>query len=245
VEEFLIYAAIGFGAQLIDGALGMGFGVIASVVMISTGVSPATSSAGVHTAKSFTTAAAGASNIYFKNVAWELFASLAVAGVIGGIVGATLLSHAEGAWVLPVVSIYLALMGGLIFYRAVTGSRISTRPRHVLPTGFFGGLLDAIGGGGWGPITVTTLLSRGGHPRYIIGSVNLAEFFVSVAVMLTFFQFGAVTNLAVVAGLVSGGIIAAPFAGYIVKNAPTRPLQFAVGILVISLAGYNIWRVLA
>jgi uncharacterized membrane protein YfcA len=256
LEEFLLYAAIGFGAQLIDGALGMGFGVIASAVMISTGVPPAISSASVHAAKSFTTAAAGSSNIYYKNVAWKLFGRLALAGVIGGVIGAVLISHSVGSWVKAIVAAYLAVMGMLIIYRGITGSHLSTQSRHVFRTGLAGGFLDAVGGGGWGPITVTTLLSRGGQPRFIIGSVNLAEFFVSIAVVTAFFlvsvlnESSEVSNLSiesltkngVIPGLVSGAIIAAPFAGWLVRISPARPLQVAVGLLVIGLSAYTIWQ---
>lgn len=241
-EDFILYAAIGFGAQLIDGALGMGFGVISSAVMLSTGTPPATVSASVHAAKSFTTAAAGASNVYMKNVSWRLFWRLAIPGVIGGVLGAIFLTKSVGAWVKPFVAFYLGLMGGLILYRSIKGQPLQAKSRHVLRVGFLGGLLDAIGGGGWGPITVTTLLSRGGKPRYIIGSVNLAEFFVSIAVALTFLSFGAITDNAVVLGFVSGGIVAAPFAGYLVRVAPTRPLQLCVGLLVVLLSTYTIYE---
>ncbi|MBI1238738.1 MAG: TSUP family transporter [Alphaproteobacteria bacterium] len=235
-----MYAAIGFVAQVIDGALGMGFGVISAAVLGATGVSPATVSASVHAAKSVTTAAAGLSNVFYRNVEWRLFIRLAIAGVIGGIIGAYFLAKADGEMVRPFVAVYLAIMGGLILYRAITGVRPQVSVNAVTPIGFAGGTLDAIGGGGWGPITVTTLLGRGGEPRFVIGSVNLAEFFVSIAVAGTFIGLGAVAQTDVIFGLIAGGLIAAPFAGYTVRIAPARPLMGAVGALVISLNAYTI-----
>ncbi len=250
MQEFLIFALVGFLAQVVDGALGMAYGVISSTTLLAFGVAPANASAAVHTAKLFTTAASGAAHFRLGNVDKQLFWRLAPFGVAGGILGAFVLTSFDGHAVKPFITSYLALVGVWLLVRSFR--RLPTRPvpaRIVSPLGAAGGFLDAIGGGGWGPVVTTGLLGSGGAPRYVIGSVNAAEFLVSVAVALSFLialvsghwdDAGAVSaNLAAIAGLIVGGLLAAPLASLVVKVAHETLLLRTVGVLIIVLAGWQ------
>lgn len=243
--EFWTFVAIGLLAQLIDGALGMAFGVIGSSVLMSTGVAPAQASAMIHIAEIFTTAASGASHMANKNVSWTIVKRIALPGVIGGIVGATVLSNIDGKTIAPFVNAYLLLVGILILIliRAARAFAVVDAGRRGMPViGFAGGTLDAMGGGGWGPLVTSTLIGTGHVPRYVIGSVNLTEFFVTVATSATFILTLGWANLTPVIPLVLGGLIAAPFAGLIARIAPTRILMAVVGLLVIGLAVRSLLR---
>lgn len=250
MESFLIFLAVGFAAQLCDGALGMGYGIISSSVMVALGVPPATASATVHGAKLFTTAASAASHSAHKNVNWRLFFPLALAGICGGILGVYLITSIEASQLKPWVLGYFAIMGFYILWRAFKNHAIRHIRRHWMPPlGLTGGFLDAVGGGGWGPTVTTTLLGAGLEPRQAIGTVNTAEFFVSAAVVAAFIYFLTSgrwseaseirQHAAAVAGLVIGGLIAAPFAGWTTKHVPRRPMTFAVGLLIVGLA---VWQ---
>lgn len=255
--DFLLFAVVGFFAQLVDGALGMAYGVISSTVLLSLGVSPAYASASAHAAEMFTTAASAGSHTFHRNIDWKLFWRLAPAGVVGGIVGAYLLTSIDGNVARPFVTAYLSVMGAFILYRALRGvpPRRTAQIELVAPLGVVGGFADAAGGGGWGPVVTSTLVGSGGEPRYVIGTVNTAEFLLTVAISATFVfallsghweEAGELADHAwSVAGLVVGGLLAAPLAGYVVKRVPTRALMFAVGGLVICLAGYQTWQMLA
>lgn len=250
MQEFLIFALVGFLAQVVDGALGMAYGVISSTTLLAFGVAPANASAAVHAAKLFTTAASGAAHFRLGNVDKRIFWRLAPFGVAGGILGAFVLTSFDGHVVKPFITTYLALVGMWLLVRSFR--RLPTRPvpaRIISPLGAAGGFLDAIGGGGWGPVVTTGLLGSGGAPRYVIGSVNAAEFLVSIAVALSFLialvsghwdDAGAVSaNLAAIAGLIVGGLLAAPLAGLVVKVAHETVLLRTVGILIIVLAGWQ------
>ena len=251
METFLLFLVVGLFAQAVDGALGMAYGVISSSVLLAFGVPPATASASVHGAEVFTTAASAGSHIWHKNVEWRLFVPLAIAGVIGGIFGAYVLAGIDGRVIKPFVVAYLALMGCYILWRAtrdVPPKRI--RPSWIVaPLGAVGGFFDAIGGGGWGPTVSSTLVGAGAEPRRAIGTANTAEFFLTVAISATFVwalvtghwkDADALTNHAsAVAGLVVGGLLAAPFAGYITKAVPQRALTYGVGGLLLLLAGFQ------
>ena len=248
MQDFLLFLAVGFLAQIVDGALGMAYGVISSSVLLALGVPPATASASVHAAEVFTTAASAGSHAWHRNVEWRLFIPLAVAGVIGGVLGAYVLSGIKGDIIKPFIVAYLALVGIWILWRAghdMKPRRI--RPAWIVsPLGVVGGFLDAIGGGGWGPTVSSAMVGAGQEPRRAIGTVNTAEFFLTVAISATFVwalvtghweEAGALEqHFAAVAGLVVGGLIAAPFAGLIVKKIPRRVLTYAVGVLLIGLA---------
>jgi uncharacterized membrane protein YfcA len=235
--DLVILAGVGFLAQLVDGALGMAFGLISTTFMLAAGLPPAHASAIVHTAEIATTAVAGASHVANRNVDRSLFLRLAVAGVAGGVLGAYVLSNIEGRAIRPFIAAYLLVMGALILMRAARVLPLDdARPGYAAPLGLTGGFLDAIGGGGWGPLVTSTLIGSGQAPRKVIGSVSLAEFFVATAIAGTFFaELGAV-YLPHVLALGLGGALAAPFAGVIVKRVRPRPLLVAVGLLVTGLA---------
>ncbi|QBQ49650.1 sulfite exporter TauE/SafE family protein [Brevundimonas naejangsanensis] len=255
METFFLFLLVGVLAQAVDGALGMAYGVISSSVLLALGVPPATASASVHAAEVFTTAASAGSHAWHKNIEWRLMAPLAVAGVIGGVLGAYVLTGLEAAVIKPFIVAYLALIGVWILWRA--GHDIPHRrlPAWITgPLGLVGGFLDAIGGGGWGPTVSSTLVGAGHEPRKAIGTVNTAEFFLTVAVSATFVwalvtghweEAGALQNhAAAVGGLVVGGLIAAPFAGLIVKKVPRKVLTYAVGGLLIVLAAFQGYQLL-
>src|SRR5690606_19810108 len=174
IDDFVLFVTVGFAAQLVDGAIGMAYGVSATTVLLSFGFPPATASASVHAAEVFTTGASGFAHWRFGNVDFRLFARLAVPGMIGGALGAFVLTELPGEKIRPIVSVYLLLIGAFIFWKAIRGAvALGAPPRRVAPLGLFGGFFDAIGGGGWGPIVTSTLLGRGTTPRYAIGSVSL------------------------------------------------------------------------
>lgn len=240
-EEFFIFLVVGFVAQLIDGALGMAFGVISATVLLSFGFSPAHASAIVHTAEVFTTGASAISHAIHRNINRLLVIQLAVAGSVGAIIGAYILSHIDGRVVRPFVAAYLLVLGLSILLKVFQPPpEYDVSPAYAAPLGIIGGFLDAIGGGGWGPIVTSTLIGSGHAPRMVIGSVNTAEFFVTVAAATTFFLNLGLVPLQALFGLIAGGIIAAPLGAYTAKRVPARPLMMAVGLLVSGLAAYQI-----
>lgn len=242
-SDFWTFVAIGIFAQLVDGALGMAFGVIGSSVLMASGVAPAQASAMIHIAEIFTTAASGISHYVNKNVSWSIVKRIALPGVIGGIVGATVLANIDGKKIAPFVSTYLLIIGVIIVIRALRAFAVVDPSRRGMPAiGFAGGTLDAVGGGGWGPVVTSTLIGTGHVPRYVIGSVNLSEFFVTVATSATLILHLGWGDLSPVVPLILGGLIAAPFAGLIARVAPTRILMVVVGLLVIGLATRSLLR---
>lgn len=256
-SEFLIFAAVGFLAQIVDGALGMAYGVVSTTMLLSFGVPPAAASASVHAAEMFTTAASATSHVSHRNVDWRLFWRLAPAGILGGVMGTYVLTAIDGAVLRPFVTIYLGLLGIYILYRAFR----ARSPYHehstafVAPLGVVGGFVDAAGGGGWGPIVTSSLIGSGGAPRYVVGTVNTVEFFVTTAVSAAFITAlltghwdqadGIMGHVWSVAGLVVGGVLAAPLAGYVVRIIPAQRLMILVGGLVITIACYQTWQLLA
>jgi hypothetical protein len=191
----------------------------------------------VHAAETFTTAVSGASHWKFGNVDRKLLLRLALPGAIGGAIGAYVLTNLDGEKVKPFISAYLLLIGLLIVWKALT-KRVSegTEPSRVAPLGFIGGLLDSIGGGGWGPIVTSTLIGQGTTPRYAIGSVNLAEFFVTLTISATFVATIGLELWPIITGLIIGGVIAAPFAAYATKMLPDKVLMILVGCVVAILS---------
>lgn len=250
METFLLFLLVGVVAQGVDGALGMAYGVISTSVLLALGVPPATASASVHAAEVFTTAASASSHVWHRNVDWRLFLPLAIAGVIGGVLGAYVLAGIKGDIIKPFIVAYLAFIGLWILWRAGHDVKPRRLPAWITaPVGMVGGFLDAIGGGGWGPTVSSTMVGAGQEPRRAIGTVNTAEFFLTVAISATFVwalvtghwqDAGAIQDhFSAVAGLVVGGLIAAPFAGYIVKKIPRRVLTYAVGGLLLLLAAFQ------
>lgn len=240
--EFFIYLAVGFAAQMVDGALGMAYGTLSTAVLLSTGMPPVTVSASVHAAQSVTSAISAGSHISLKNVDWKLVWPLALAGSVGGIIGAFLLVNVDTHILIPVISIYLLILGITIVLRGFRRSlkkKIATSARHNGVLGFFGGLLDSIGSG-WGPIVTSTLMARGESPRYVVGSVNTAEFVVKTVITGTLMGAIGIDFSVVVLGLLAGGVLAAPFAAYVVKIINPKILMMAVGVLIIGISVFRL-----
>lgn len=255
VYDFLIFAGVGFFAQLIDGALGMGYGVISSTVLLASGVPPAHTSASVHASKLFTTAASGISHILHKNVDRRVLLILCIAGSIGGILGALVLVNAPAGVIRPFVFGYLGIMGLVIIWRGLMFPANKTIPgKFIAPLGTAGGFLDAIGGGGWGPVVTSSLIGAGASPRYVVGTVNAAEFVVTCAVVVAFattIVFGIWTeskgiadHFTAIAGLIIGGLPAAMLAGWLLKKAPRKPLMIAVGLLICGISAWELSKAL-
>lgn len=246
-EDIYLYVAVGFAAQMIDGAIGMAYGITSTTVLLSVGIPPATASACVHAAETFTTGASGLAHWKLGNVDRRLLWRLAVPGVVGGVIGAYVLANLDGELLKPYISAYLLLLGLFIIYKAMhrKPSFIDQPPNNVAPLGFFGGLVDAIGGGGWGPMVTSTLLGQGTTPRYAIGSVNLAEFFVTVAISATFLMTIGLDLWPIITGLIIGGVIAAPFAALTTKYLPAKVLMILVGSVIVLLSARTIFKAIA
>ncbi len=243
LSDYLLLAAIGFGAQIVDGALGMAFGVISTTALLTFGIAPAQASAIVHTAEIFTTGASAASHIYHRNVDWRIVVRLGVAGVIGAALGAWILSNVDSSAAKPFLAVYLTLMGVFILFKAWRISPTRDAPAAwTAPVGFAAGFLDASGGGGWGPVATTTLVGSGHAPRTTVGSVNTTEFFVTVAAATTFFVELGAAPWKELLSLIAGGVLAAPFGGFMVKRIPARTLMLMVGCLIIGLSAWQLAR---
>ncbi len=231
--ELLPYILVGFCAQLVDGALGMAFGVISTTLLVSRGVDPAVASASVHTVEMFTTGAYGISHTLHRNVNWRLFRRIVNPGMNGGLLGAYVLA-------------YLTAIGFYLLWRALRHQQRHRNPRLVEPLGLVGGFLDAAGGGGWGPVVTSNLLAQGAHPRKVIGTVNTAEFFIALTISLTFLlTLSAEAITTPMLGLLIGGIAAAPLGGLVAKRLPAKPLLIMVSVVLILTSAYGIWRSLA
>ncbi|MGB5076598.1 MAG: sulfite exporter TauE/SafE family protein [Sphingorhabdus sp.] len=243
------YIAVGFAAQLIDGALGMAFGVICSTLLVSVmGVAPARASAGVHLVEMFTTGASGISHILHKNVDWKLFSRIAIPGVIGGCTGAYLLASVHTEAARPLVMLYLTCIGFYLLYKALTFSHEhkARDPKVTVPLGLIGGFLDASGGGGWGPVVTSNLLIQGTDPRKTIGTVNTAEFFLTFAVSMTFIMtIGLQAFTVVTGGLLLGGLLAAPLGALVAKRIEPRRLLFAVSFVLIATSLFSLYKALS
>jgi uncharacterized membrane protein YfcA len=243
MDYWWLFFAVGFVAQLVDGALGMAYGVLTNTALLAIGLPPAHASALVHTAEIFTTSASAASHIYYRNVDWRMVARLGVTGVLGAILGAWILSNVDVTAARRFVYGYLLIMGLYILWKSM---RIALTPRKpagwTAPLGFVAGYLDASGGGGWGPMTTSTLVGSGHAPRYAVGSVNTTEFFVTVAAATTFFTELGSSSLEHLIPLVLGGVLAAPFGGWVVKRVPARGLMTAVGVLIVMLSIVQLFR---
>jgi len=241
----LPFIAVGFAAQMVDGALGMAFGVISNTLLLSLGVPPAAASAGVHTVETFTTAVSGISHAVHKNVNWKLFLRIAVPGMIGGALGAHVLSTINAATAKPFILAYLTGIGFYLLWRSRHYPPKEKSPKIVEPLGLAGGFLDAAGGGGWGPVVTSNLLVQGASPRTTIGTVNTAEFFVTSTISATFIThlgWGAFTLATV--GLLIGGVIAAPFGALLAKRVEPKTLMLLVGIVLTLTSLYNLYLAL-
>jgi len=236
--QFVYYMLGGFIAQMIDGALGMAYGVSASTFLMSFGVSPAVASMSVHTSEIFTSGVSGFMHLRFGNVHTKLFKSILIPGVIGAILGAYILSEFENynAIIKPLVGVYTLILGIIIIRKVIKKSNKRKNIKKVGWLALTGGFLDSIGGGGWGPVVSSTLIASGKNPRLIIGSVNLAEFFISLASSFTFFTIIGGSNWQPILGLILGGVCAAPIAAHLSKKLNVKAMMILVGIVIIIVS---------
>lgn len=238
--DFWMFVLIGFTAQIVDGALGMAYGTLSTAILLSMGIPPLNVSASVHTAQFFTTGVSSASHYYFKNVDKRLMILLALSGMIGGVAGAVLLTTIDGKALKPFISGYLIILGIMILWRLFRKKRDlppgRDKKRFKLLLGIFGGFADALGGGGWGPIVTTSLLTGGRDPRKVIGSVNAAEFIVKTSIAVAFIATIGFTFHKIVIGLLIGGVIAAPLGAYVLRYIEAELLIGMVGVLIVALS---------
>lgn len=247
--SLLLFALAGSIAQLIDGTLGMGFGLTSSTLLLTLGTSAAVASAAVHFAEIGTTLASGASHWQVKNIDKGVLLKLAIPGGIGALLGATFLSFIDLSTSKIFISTLLLLLGFLLLYRNIfqfeAGQNLVEikNPQYLTYLGFTGGFIDASGGGGWGPIVTPTLMSTTQmETRKIIGTVSAAEFIVAVSASVGFLL--NINRLDIdwnaVAGLAIGGVIMAPIAARIAVKVPRKQLGIAVGLMIVALNGYRI-----
>lgn len=245
LQAILPFVLVGFAAQIIDGALGMAFGVISQTMLVSLlGVAPAAASASTHLVEVFTTGASGASHVWQRNVDWALFRRLVPFGVAGGVLGAYLLSSIDASAARPFVMMYLTGIGIYLFFKSF---RIDTHsfedPKTTRPLALVGGFLDAAGGGGWGPVVTSNLLIQGGEPAKIVGTVNTSEFLLALSVSVAFIltlgleAFGIAT-----VGMIIGGVVAAPFGALIVRRVSPATLLRAVSLVLLVTSVFAIWK---
>ena len=245
--NLILVIIVGFIAQMIDGSLGMAYGVSANSFLLGVGLPPAIASASVHSAEIVTTAISGIAHWHEGNTDRRMVLSLLIPGVIGGALGAYILTNIDGNKIKPYITIYLLLMGIRILVKAFNGAQLSEEKqtsKWLIPLGLVGGVSDAIGGGGWGPIVTSTLISSGHAPRKAIGSVNFAEFFVTIAEVIVFItSLSFVENWRYIVALLIGGVIAAPLGARITKKIPAKTLMIMVGILIIALQLRTLYQI--
>lgn len=245
-KTFFWFLLAGFLAQIVDGALGMAYGVTSNSVLLSFGLSPRLASAAVHTAEVFTTGVSGLSHIKFGNFNKVLFIKLIVPGVLSACVGAFLLgSVIDGNYIKPYVNLYLLVLGVIILYKAFRKMEaVKSNLKNASIYALFGGFLDAIGGGGWGPIVTSNLISQGNAPSTVIGTVNTAEFFVTYFSAGVLIYFTGIQSWQIILGLIVGGTLAAPFGAYVAKKLPTKTMMIAVGILIILTSLFTLSKII-
>lgn len=256
--EFVYFVALGFFAQLVDGALGMAYGVISMSVLLGMGIPPSAASASIHAAEVVTSGVSGLSHAIFKNIDYVLLRRLLIPGMVGSIIGAYLVTQVSEETIKPIIASYLLVMGSFTIYRAVRKAHWmdevrrliyaalkKEKPAHqfkrVVPLGVVGGFCDAVGGGGWGSIVNATLLAQGDdEPRYSVGTTSLTEFLVALSSSVTFFILIGLSHWKIVVGLIAGGVIAAPFSAIVIRYIPARVLMIFAGsiILLVSTATF-------
>jgi hypothetical protein len=242
--SFLAFAAIGFVAQMIDGSIGMAYGLVSTSSLVAAGVPPAGASAAVHLAEVFTTGASGFSHWRLGNVDRGLLRRLAVPGAAGGLIGAAIVSLAPTDVIKIAANAYLLIMGLIVLGKAFDRRPRPADHRHIGTLGFVGALIDAFGGG-WGPVVSSTLIAKGHEPHRTVGSVNLTEFIVTVSQSAMFFALLGLVHLDIVLALVLGGIAAAPLAAWLTTRLPTRLLIVLVGAMVATLSARSLYLALA
>jgi uncharacterized membrane protein YfcA len=246
LSALLPFILIGFAAQLVDGALGMAFGVICNTLLVAVlGVPPATASARIHVVEIFTTGASGLSHLFHRNIDWPLFWRLLIPGVIGGVLGAYVLSSLHADVVKPFVLAYLVAIGIWLLVRGLLYPPKISKPKVVAPLAVVGGFLDAAGGGGWGPVVTSNLLVQGGEPRKIVGTVNSVEFFLAVSVSIAFiWHLGFEEILGPTLGLIIGGVAAAPLGAYMAKRFSPKVMLVMVGVVLTATSAFGLYRAL-
>ena len=243
LAALLPFIAVGFAAQLVDGALGMAFGVISSTLLVGVlGVPPALASQRVHVVECFTTGVSGISHLLHRNIDAKLFLRLVIPGVIGGFFGAYLLSNVDAALVKPFVLMYLTAIGIYLLVRGIMYPPKLKEAKLVAPLGLLGGFLDAAGGGGWGPVVTSNLLIQGADPRKVVGTVSAVEFFLTVTISASFIYHLGVADLAgATLGLLIGGLLAAPFGAWAAKHFPAKQMLILVGVVLTLTSAYGVW----
>ena len=264
-RSLILATGIGFFAQIIDGSLGMAYGITSNAFLLSFGFPPVVSSASVHTAEIVTAGAEGMAHLRAGNVDRSVLRYLIIPGVLGAVVGAYLLTSISGTFLLPFISIYLFVMGFLLLEKAfekkpliikafiflrdkMMHARSDRWGRKLAPFGIIGGALDSIGGGGWGPLITLTLFFRGENLRLAIGSVILSEFFVALAASATLLATLKFEYWQTIAGLIIGGLLAVPLGPYLTKKVPYKPLMIIVGAVIMllslkNLLGFFVFRI--
>jgi uncharacterized membrane protein YfcA len=244
LSVLLPFILVGFAAQAVDGALGMAFGVISNTLLVGVlGVPPALASQRVHVVECFTTATSGLSHLFHGNIDKRLFLSLVVPGVIGGVAGAYLLTSLDAGVVKPFVLLYLTGIGIYLLWRGIGYPPQKKEAKVIAPLGLIGGFLDAAGGGGWGPVVTSNLLIQGVDPRKVVGSVNAAEFFLTLAVSATFIWHLGFADLAgATLGLLIGGMLAAPVGAWAAKHFPAKSMLILVGVVLTLTSLYGVYR---
>ena len=244
LSALLPFIAVGFAAQLVDGALGMAFGVISNTMLVAVlGVPPAQASARVHVVECFTTAVSGISHLIHGNVDKALFFRLLIPGVIGGVAGAYLLTSLDASVVKPFVLLYLTGIGLYLLWRGLLYPPEGRVAKHVAPLGLIGGFLDAAGGGGWGPVVTSNLLIQGADPRKVVGTVNTVEFFLTITVSAAFiYKLGFADIAGATLGLLIGGIAAAPFGAYAAKRFAAKHMLIMVGVVLTLTSAFGVYR---
>ena len=239
----LPFIAVGFAAQLVDGALGMAFGVISSTLLVGVlGVPPALASQRVHIVECFTTGVSGISHLLHRNIDGKLFLRLVVPGMIGGFTGAYVLSSLDAGFVKPFVLLYLTAIGLYLLVRGFMYPPKLKEAKLVAPLGLIGGFLDAAGGGGWGPVVTSNLLIQGADPRKVVGTVNSAEFFLTMTISAAFIWHLGVADLAgATLGLLIGGLLAAPIGAWAAKHFPAKQMLILVGFVLTATSAYGVW----
>ena len=247
LTPILPFIAVGFAAQLVDGALGMAFGVISNTLLVGVlGIPPALASQRVHLVECFTTATSGISHLLHKNIDKRLFFRLLIPGMTGGVLGAYVLTSVDGSVIKPVILIYLCGIGLYILTRGLLYPPKIKEAKHIAPLGLVGGFLDSVGGGGWGPVVTSNLLIQGADPRKVVGTVNSVEFFLTLTVSAAFIYHLGIADVAgATLGLIIGGILASPLGAWAAKHLPAKQMLILVGVVLTLTSGYSAWRALS
>lgn len=244
LSALMPFIAVGFAAQLVDGALGMAFGVISNTLLVAVmGVPPALASQRVHLVECFTTAVSGLSHLLHGNVDKRLFFRLLLPGAVGGVLGAYVLTSLDASVVKPFVLLYLTGIGLYILVRGLYYPPKIKEAKLVAPLGLFGGFLDAVGGGGWGPVVTSNLLIQGADPRKVVGTVNTVEFFLTLIVSAAFIYHLGIADVAgATLGLLIGGLLAAPLGAWVAKRFNPKTMLVLVGIVLTATSLYGVYR---